>query len=173
MKEMQACIYCWEFCVPIFGFSFLCQIIIDYLGWEGILWGCHFVSCSMLGQHWVQPRLLRALSSWVLKTSKGGDCTGSLGSLFYCWTVYKVKFLSLLPVKICIPFQTHISFWWIFLWARQPSTTTGYLKHSMCFSVAGHNTVHFILRKPTKCCVVLGLVFFVCVWCFVGGVFFP
>jgi len=33
-----------------------------------------------------QTRLLRALSSWVLKTSKDGNCSTSLGKLFQCWT---------------------------------------------------------------------------------------
>ena len=35
--------------------------------------------CSKQGQLWDPTRLLRALSCWVFKTSKDGDCTAILG----------------------------------------------------------------------------------------------
>lgn len=45
-------------------------------------------SCSQQGQLWVQTWLLRALSQWVLKSSK---TAASLGHLTHCWAVVKVK----------------------------------------------------------------------------------
>lgn len=54
--------------------------------------------CSKQGQTRGQTRLLRALFSQVLKTSKDGACTASLGNLLYYLTVLieeNVFFVSL------------------------------------------------------------------------------
>jgi len=55
------------------------------------------VSC-LLREAWLrdQTRLLRILSG-VLKMSREGDCTASLGNLFHCFTVLLVEKLSLIP----------------------------------------------------------------------------
>lgn len=39
----------------------------------------------------IRPGCLRALSSLLLKTSKDGECTVSLGSYFHCSTVFTVE----------------------------------------------------------------------------------
>lgn len=51
-------------------------------------------SCSEQSQLWGQPRLLRALSSQVSKSSKGGDYMASQGRLLKCLALLKVQFLS-------------------------------------------------------------------------------
>lgn len=48
-------------------------------GWKGPKEICRPTSCSKQHQLWDQARLLRALFCLVLKTSKDGDCTTSLG----------------------------------------------------------------------------------------------
>lgn len=44
-----------------------------------------------------QTRLLRALSSWILKTCRDGDCTASLGNLSHCLTVLMAESFSSYP----------------------------------------------------------------------------
>lgn len=66
--------------------------IIELLRCEGTPQGLQ--SCSK-GQIWECTRLLRALSSWVWKTSQDGDCTTSLGNCFHgLLTVTKVLLIN-------------------------------------------------------------------------------
>jgi len=66
----------------------------DNSGWKGPQEVASPTSCSKQGQLWSQTRLLRALSRQVLKSSRDGDGTASLGSLLYCLAVLRVKSFS-------------------------------------------------------------------------------
>lgn len=92
--------------------------------------GAHEVSsptsCSQQGHFWGQTllrRLLRVLSSRVLKTSKIGDCTASLGRLLHCWAAVKQKKLSLIA-------SLNISFPNLCSLSLQPAWVS--LNHSPC-----------------------------------------
>lgn len=51
----------------------------DCSGWKGP--ACiSITSCSKQGWHWIQNRLLRSVSSWILENPKDGDGT----TLLYC-----------------------------------------------------------------------------------------
>lgn len=60
--------------------------------------------CSKQSQHRMQTRLLRASSSWVLKTSDNEDITTSLGTLIQCLIILMVIFLFLISSQTN-PFQ--------------------------------------------------------------------
>ena len=72
--------------------------------------GSHIVptSCSEEGQCWVQTRLLRALSNQSWKTSKTGDSTTSLCSLFQCLPLLLWKDFFLCQIR-----TFHVLWSWI------------------------------------------------------------
>lgn len=61
-------------------------------------------SCSKQSQHWMQTRLLRTSSGWVLKTSNNVDITTSPGTLTQCWIILMGIFFFLIPSQTK-PFQ--------------------------------------------------------------------
>lgn len=72
---------------------------------------CSTTLCSKQGQQLIQTRLLRAVSSWVLKICKDKDPRNSLGSLFQCLITFKGKLFSLVRIShisicgLCLSFS--------------------------------------------------------------------
>lgn len=78
------------------------------------------VFCSKQGQREGQTRLLKALSSWVLKTFKDEKCTVSLSNLFQCLTDIlsdspppppELLLFQLIPIVSCPPIVRHCKEW--------------------------------------------------------------
>lgn len=101
--------------------------------WEGTAGGLQPDLLLVQGQLWGQTRLLRALPSRVLETSKVGGSTASPGILYHCWTVLMVG-IFLLISSLNVP---HFS---LYLMPVAP----------LCRSCLHHLHIHLATSSPLK-----------------------